>query len=218
MQVPQFKKRILVESSIFAAILIVLAAVTYLLGTISDDYTESNDATKKKVDAIDLELSTLQRKYSFINQNEVLYKEVQQKQSENKLSIKRQTAFEKFNIFRTQYALSNLRLTVSPVQEIKDPKYKRATSSVSSSEVSVEMDVLYDENIYQLMKAIETELPGMCVIYKLNMSLQKPVNAEVLQTIGLKGTYPLVKAAFKFNWYSINPVEIADPNVDAAKK
>ena len=218
MLVPQFKKRLLVETGIFSAIIVVLAGVTYLLSTISDDYTESNDAAKKKIDLIDLELNKIQTRYSYINKNEALYKEVQQKLSDGKLSIKRQTAFEKFNLFRTQYALSNLRLTVSPVQEMKDAKYKRPTSTVSSSEVGVEMDVLYDENVYQLIKAIETELPGVCVISKFNISLQKPLTSDVLQTIGIKGTFPLIKAAFHFNWYSINPVEIADPNADAAKK
>ena len=212
MQLQQFRKRTLYETTIFVSVLVAMSVIIYLLDMVNDDYIKSNTDAKTQVETIQRDFTALQQKYNFIVKNTDLYKEVEKKQQEGALLIGRQVMFEKFNQFRSQFDLSNLRLSVSPVQEIKNESLKRQYSTVSYSEINVELDVLYDENIYQLLSAMEHELSGICVISRLSMSIPKPLDETVLKVISEKGTYPLVKTVIKFNWYSINPVETADAN------
>ena len=216
MKAQHFKKRILLETGIFAGALIGLAALAYFISVFNDDYAESNGAMQAKIQASEAEFQTLKEKFTFITKNADLYKEVQKKEAEGWF-ISRQIMFEKFNQFRNQFDLSNLRLSVSPVQDMKDPKFKRATNVVRYSDVSIELDTLYDENIIALLNAMQQELSGICIISRLSMSLQRPLDPSVLQAIGMKGTYPLIKALIKFNWYSINPVEGSGTNNVIAK-
>jgi len=101
---------------------------------------------------------------------------------------------------------------------MSNAKFKRKTNTISVSDVNMDTDVLYDESIYQLLDAMQRELSGICLVTHLSIAMDHPLNADVLKTIGTKGTYPLFKTSIKFNWYSINPVEISDPGTDAPKK
>jgi len=206
MQIQQFKKRLIIEGSIYLTVIVVLSAGAYFLTGASSDYAETNNGIRNKIKTIETEFTSLQEKFNFVMQNADLYKEVQKKQS----GISRQIMFEKFNQFRSQFDLSDLRLSVSPVQDMSDPKYKKSTSVVRLSNVTVELESLYDENVFELLNAMQRELSGICVFSRLQMSMEKPLDAGVLQAIGTKGTYPLIKAAIRFNWYSINSLDTND--------
>lgn len=212
MKLDQFKKRMVQEAMIFGAVLVTLGVGSYLFDMMSDDYTQSNANAKTQLDKIQQDFDDLQQKYNYVIKNTDLYKEVSKRYGEGSLVIGRQVMFEKFNQFRNQFDLSNLRLTVSPAQEAKNvgPKHQYATSDYS--EVNVDLDVLYDENIYQLLSFMQRELSGVCLLSHVSMEMQKPFDDTVIKTIVQRGTYPLIKTNIKFNWYSITPVESADAN------
>ena len=218
MNLKHFKKRIVKESAVFTGVLLVSLIVLYVLSSISDDYSESNGSAQSRLKKTEQELAALQKKYSFVTENSEIYNEMQKKQADGKLFISRQIMFEKFNQFRSQFDLSNVHLSVSPVQEMKNAKYKRKTSVVDFSEVNVDLGVLYDENVFELLNAMQRELSGICSVSRLSMTMSKPLDAGILQTVSAKGTFPLIKTTIKFNWYSINPVESSDAGNDAAKK
>lgn len=215
MRYEPLRKRVLVESGILLAVLVVLAGLVYFLSITLDESIESNKSSKRILDTIDGEYNALKAKYAFIKQNSSLYEEVKKKQEAGGLSINRPMVLEKFNQYKAQYGLNNLRLSVSPIQDIKDPAYMRKTHSISSSEVSVELDTLSDEHVYDLLDVMQQELPGVSKITKLALSRDHPLDTEALTIIEQKGSYPLVKASIKFTWFSINtldtPVEAA-PN------
>jgi hypothetical protein len=210
MRYDSLKRQVLLETGIVTAVMVVLLAIVYLLASIRDDYVANNQSSQRILDALDAEFNTLKGKYSFIQQNSTLYEEVKKKQEAGQLSINRGMVLEKFNQYKAQYGLSNLRLSVSPIQDIKDPQYVRKTSAVSSSEVSVELDTLSDERVYELLDAMQQELPGVCKITRLTLSRDHRMDDELLNTLRQKGTYPLVKTAIKFTWYSINPIEVPE--------
>lgn len=201
------KRQVLIETGIASAVLVVLVAIVFLLASIRDDYVSNNQSTKRALDAIEGEYNTLRAKYSFIQQNATLYDEVKKKQDAGMLSINRQAVLEKFNQYKSQYGLSNLRLSVSPVAEVKDPQYRRKTSLVASSEVSVELEVLSDERVYEMLDLMRDELSGFTRINRLTLSRERAVDDTVLNSIRQKGSFPLLKTAVRFTWYSINPVE-----------
>ncbi len=215
MRYEPLRRQVLLELAIIVAVQVVLVSIVFLLSSIQDDYVENNKSAQKVLDAIDAEYNTLKAKYAFIQQNSGLYQEVKKKQDAGELAINRPIVLEKFNQYKLQYGLNNLRLSVSPIQEIKDPAYIRKTSAVSSSEVSVELDTLSDERVYELLEVMQQELSGVCKITRVTLARDRNLDTEVLNNIRAKGTFPLVKTGIKFTWYSINPVDApggATPN------
>jgi hypothetical protein len=217
MRYEPFKKQVMLESGIIMSVLVVLLAIVYLLSSIRDDYIETNQSAQRVVDGIDAELNTLKGKYSNILQNAVLYQEVQKKQSEGMLAINRQMVLEKFNQYKTLYSLNNLRLSVAPIQDVKDGQYKRKTSLVSYSEVNIDLDVLSDESVFELLDTMPKELSGVSKITRVTMSREKPLGEDVLGAIRQRGTYPLIKTGIRFVWFSINPVDSGEASPDAKK-
>jgi|GEM_PF-5408499 len=206
----RLKKQVLVELAIIAAVGVVLAAIIYLISAIRDDYVAGNEAAQKQVDAIDLEMNTLRGRYNNIRKNVDVYEEVIKKQAEGRLAINRQQVLERFNQYKNQYALNSLRLNASPAQDVKEPVFKRKNSSVNFSDVVVDFEVTSDENVYALLDSLREDLPGISKIVKVNMSLLKPLTADVVQTIIQKGSYPMVRVNIRFIWFGINPVETSD--------
>ncbi|MBY0406545.1 MAG: hypothetical protein K2Q01_02545 [Rickettsiales bacterium] len=207
MRYEPLRRQVVLELAIVAAVLVVLMAIVYLLASIRDDYIENNTSAKRVIDGIQGEFNTLKQKYSFIQQNSVLYEEVKKKQEAGLLSINRPMILEKFNAYKLQYDLNNLRLSVSPIQDMKDPAYIRKTHAVSTAEVSVDLDTLSDERVFELMDVMQTELPGVCKINRITISRERNLDPDVVNMIRQKGTYPLIKTAFKFTWYSINALD-----------
>ena len=209
MRYEPLRRQVVLELGIIAAVMVVLIAIVYFMSSTRDDYVESNKTSQHMLDAIDSEFKTLKTKYAFIKQNSTLYEEVKKKQDAGMLTITRPIVLEKFNQYKAQYGLNNLRLSVSPIQDIKDAAYVRTTSAISSSEVSVELDTLSDERIYELLDTMQQDLPGTCKLTRVLLSREHAIDNELLNALSQKGTYPLIKATIKFTWFSINPVENA---------
>lgn len=214
MRYEPLKRQVLIETGIAAAVLTVLIAIVFLLASIRDDYINNNQSSKRILDTIEAEYNTLKTKYSFIQQNAGLYEEVKKKQEAGMLTINRQSVLDKFNQYKGQYNLSNLRLSVSPIVEMKDGQYRRKTSVVTSSDVSIELEVLSDERVYELIETMQQELAGFSRINRLTLAREKKIQDEVMNIIRSKGTFPLIKTGIRFSWYSINPLETpeAPPN------
>ena len=215
----QFKKHLLKESIVMAAVALVLGGVVFLLSTISSDYSAENAALKHQVDTINADMNSLKTKYTNIKQDLKLYEEVQKKQSEDRLAINRHAVQDKFNQLKTEFMLGdNLHLVMSPVQVMKDEKYQRKTSMVTYSDVEVSLDALSDEYVYDLLVKMQQELAGVSRITKLSMVKQKPLSDDILRSISVKGSYPLVKTDIKFTCFGINPIETSDIDSNAPKK
>jgi len=207
MRYEPLRRKVLLELGIVIAVMVVILAIVYLLSSIRDGYVENNQSTKQMLDSIDAEFNMLKAKYLFIQQNSTLYEEVKKKQEAGELSVNRTLVLEKFNQLKLKYGLNNFRLSASPVQEIKDPAYVRKTSAVNSSDVNLDLDTLSDERVYELIYAMQEELSGVCKLTRVSLSREKALDEEVLNAIRQKATYPLIKTAIKFTWFSINPVD-----------
>lgn len=208
MKYQQLKLQLIKESGILLGILAVIGGVTYYLGSVSDDFTSKNQALEGSVSAITGETNTLRDKYSKVQQNTSLYQEVMQKNAKEGLYINRQHIREKFNQFKNRYTLNNLRLSMAPVEQMADLKYKRKTSEIVSSNVTVSFDTLSDEEVYSLLDAMGREMTGAPKITK--MIIARPAGGlteEMLKIIGLRGSYPLVKGELGFTWLGIRPIE-----------
>ena len=192
------------------AVLLVLGAVVFLLASIRDDYVENNELAQRVLGNIEVEYNQIQSKYTFIKQNADLYARVKKKNENGLLTIDRQSILEIFNQYKTQYNLTNLRLSVSPITDINQPQLQKPSHKVASSDVSIQLEALTDERVYKMLDSMFDDLSGMPRINSISLIRDKPINAEVLNTLRQKGYYPLIRGNIQFKWYSINPIEAPD--------
>jgi len=217
MKYDNVKKKTITEAGIIAVVAVVLSGVIYGLTTISDSYTQENQKLKTDVDGIAAEAKSLETKFRNIQQNLGLYEEIQQKQAQGQLTITRQSLMEKFNQFKTNFLLASLKLSMSAIDESKDATLKRKTSIVNLSEVSVDLEAISDMHIYALIKAIQSDLPGVSGITKMSLAKEKGITEEELRAISQKGPDGLVKGSMKFIWYGINPLDDKVPVAGAGR-
>lgn len=206
MKYEKLKRQVIIEASIIGIVVLVMAAIVYLISAILDDYEASNDSLQKQVDVIDMEMKNLRAKYSNIKNNLDIYQEVQQKQADGRLAINRQMVLEKFNQYKNKYALSGLHMIVSQPQDVKDAVFKRPKTTVNFSDVTASFEITSDESVYELVDSLRGELPGISKMIKLNMTLQKPFNEGAFEAISHNGAYPMIKTEMRFIWFGINPV------------
>jgi len=216
MRYPQLKKRLLLESSILAAAVVVLGSGLYFLDSFSDDYQKGSEILSSKVNDIAAATNALSNKYDKIRRNDALYQKILRLQSEDGLNINQQVAKNRFNHLRDQYYLSNLHLSMSPITEIQDANYRRPTHVIVSSDVNIDFEGLSDEYAYGLLNAIQQEFPGSSKIAKLTLTREGAINSDSLRTISEKGAFPLIKGEIKFIWLGIKPVESSD-NTNVSK-
>jgi hypothetical protein len=210
MKYSELKKRLLIESIVAAAILAVAGGVTFFLDDFSDDYKKSNEALKGNISTITNTTNALNAKYEKIQTNKALIKQILELQSEDKLNINPQMTQVLFNRLRDKYYLNGLHLSMLPIVETPDARFKRATYSLVSSEDTISFDALSDEYAYSLIDAIQQQLPGSVEIANVKLTRTGTVTTANMHTIGTTGTAPLVKGDIKFIWFGIKPMESSD--------
>lgn len=217
MKYPELKKRVIKEGIIVAAVLGAFSVGVFLLGMLADSYHTSNSKLKKQVDTINNDMNTLKTKYMNIKQDVGLYEYVKKRQAEGNLAINRKAVMAAFDQFKNDYVLDSMHLSMSPIVDVADAKYKRKNSKVTVSDVSVGLNALSDEYVYALLSAMQRDMAGTSKITKLTMSRDIALTDDVLHTISTTGAAPLVRSEIKFQWFGINSIE-ADDTADATKK
>lgn len=212
MKYQQLKKRLFMESGAIVAALVLLGGGTYFLDTLNGNYLQDSQALENQVNGIAAATNALRAKYDKVQQNMTLYRQIIQEKSQDKLTISGQAMKENFRKFKNEYYLSNLRLSMAPIVDMKEADYKRDTYSIISSDILVSFDGLSDEFTFDLIEGMQQQLPGSSKITRLSLQRMSNLSPEVLHTISEKGVAAIVKGEIKFMWYGIKPLENTDAN------
>src|SRR5688572_11739465 len=191
-------KRVVTESGLIAGTALIAFGVLYFLGSMKDDYDTQINVLRREADVLEQETTSLQEKFSKVQQNADLYQEALEKQSQGSLSITRQGVRDKFNQFNEDYFLGNLRLTMSGIEALTGQKYQRTNGTIVASDVSVNFEAVSDEHIYEMINAMMLQLPGTAKITRISMQRQRTLSDDILRVISQKGSFPLVVCEVKF--------------------
>lgn len=207
MKYNELMKRVVTESGFIAGTTLIAFGVLYFLSGMKSDYETQIGVLRREADALEQETTSLQEKFSKVQQNAGLYQEALEKQSQGALSITRQGVRDKFNQFNEQYFLGNLRLTMSGIEPLSGSEYQRANGAIVSSDVSVNFEAVSDEHIYEMINAMMLQLPGTAKITRISMQRQRTLSDDILRVISQKGSFPLVVCEVKFQWFGIKSAE-----------
>jgi len=203
MKYEAIKRKLITESSVTMALLAVIGALTYFLGTIYEESDRKKNEMQTQVASVTNERQSLENKYQKIHQNFDLYRYLMEKNQTNGLSVDRQILRAKVEEFKTRYFLNDLSITMGPVQELTGSPYRYKSSVMVASELTIDFDTLTDEDIFSFTKALEEELPGGLKITRFTLSRESKVTDEALRTIAKDGQFSMVKGEVRFRWLGI---------------
>jgi hypothetical protein len=113
---------------------------------------------------------------------------------------------------------STSKIVISKTQELADPKYRRNSMIVISSDVTVPFEALTDEDVYAFIRTISEELPGIVKFKSFSIKRDSKITDQVIRTITKEGKYRIVSGDLSFVVYGMRPPETAkgsaaDPNI-----
>jgi|GEM_PF-3012544 len=201
------KKRWGIESLIAIAVVGTLYGAIHFMEQTRDNYNREVADLEKKLTTVTNDKNSLNTQYQNVKSNEAIYEEAQARNPANGKFTNRQVAARKFNSFNARYNLSNLRLSMSTANEIADAKYRRKTTLVASSNVSIEFDTVTDDKVLAFTDAMQNELLGMPKVLSLTLTRSEKLTDKALKSLVERGSYPLVKANMSVLWLGLIPSE-----------
>ena len=216
MKYAQLKKRLIIESSIVGAILLVVGGITYFLSDSLDEYEKEAHALELSVAKATAERTALSGKFDKTKQNADLYEEALKKNPKSGIYNGRQDIQDQFNKLQ-EHDINDMTLNVSLAKEPKDAKLKRPFGMIVSSDLKINFNTLLDDNALTMLDAMQSELLGVPKITSFKITRSEDISEKVLQSVRSTGSYPLVKAEVTASWLSIKPQEAAQAKDEKPK-
>lgn len=209
MRYQELRKKLLTEGTVVAALLMVMGGGLYFLDSMHDNQISQNRTLESQLNAVTNEMNGLREKYIRVQKDGVLYQKIMTMDASDQLSLDSRAFSSAFADFRKRY---NLVMGYSGTDSapLEDPKYKRASSLIEARNVTVNFKALSDEDVYELIQAIQKELPGSTKITSLKLNKVSRLTDQSLRAITKSGAYTMVDGTMDFIWYGIAP---SDPNL-----
>jgi len=207
------RKRLLIESGVAAAVLILVGAGTYFIDSMHNDYTSRKNGLEGQVSAVTNEMNGLREKYIRIQNDKDLYQKVMEMTNNDTLSSNIDQADARMWDYKKAFSFSKLTLKYGDPVPLDEPKYKRATTVIGSRDSVVTFEGALDEDIFELIRAMAKDFPGAIVITSMSFARLSPLTDDSLRTLSRTGKYALVKGQVGFMWLGM---QSSDPEV--AKK
>jgi len=195
------KRTILKELAIFASTSLLLIGLITYLSMMQDDYISLAEKTGKVADQVRSEKTALENKFTDVKSKMSDYEESLIWAKSPGLYIDGQAMRDLFRIYQTNLFLKKLSVEMQPLNEIPgDPKYGLFETKTNGR---ITLESLTDKDVLDLIATMENELPGFLKINNLTLTKSRPVTKDVLNQIRRAGTYSLMTAEIKFEWYGL---------------
>jgi hypothetical protein len=213
------RKQLMVESALAVAVLAVIGGGTYFIDTVLADYTSRRNAAQAQVSAVTNETNGLREKFIRIQKDKGLYERVMTLSNSDMLSHTPAVVNVKLKEYQDQFGLKWTIDTSTLKPALEDAAYKKKTHAINLREGVFKIDsALSDEDVFQVMQLIQRDFPGAVSYRSLMISREATVSDATLRTITQTGTFPLVRAELKFDWYGIDPVDPEEAKRQAASR
>ena len=162
-----------------------------------------------QVSAVTNETNGLREKYIRVQKDKDLYEKVMRLNEEDMLSHTMGTVDRLNREYEYKHNLVNQKtaLNITEPAEHKDPKYKRKTSVLMTTNATLSFEAANDEDIYRLMQDMQKDYPGSVSFTGMTLTRVSGLTDEALRSITQNGSYDLIDSEITFTWYGINSLD-----------
>lgn len=208
MKYAQLKKKLVLEGIVVFMILAVLGGASYYIMTMQEESSSKRNALEGAVRQVSNETNALREKFIRIQKDKDLYQLVMSLNDADMLSHTDSIVDKLFRGYGEMYSVQLKLDRTASNATLDENTYKRKTSVINQKDAVIsDIQAANDEDIFEIMQAIQKEFPGAVSYTGLKLTRESRLTDEALRSITQKGTFPLVKGEVKFSWYGIDPVD-----------
>lgn len=212
MNIAPIRKNIIKESVIFLVIIGVLAAGTLYLVMLTDDYAQEKAKATSSAGQLLAEKRTIETNFTAVQSNIAFYEESQRRAKNPGLFIDSQAVRDLFNNYQGRYSFKKLSVEMQPIVSLApDAKYTRKYFTATKTTAKVVMEALSDEDVYDMVAAMQRELAGFAKITSFTVVKKLELSKDILAEVRKHGTYPVVSAEMSFDWYGLRSTDADSP-------
>ncbi len=201
MKVNEIRKKIIVNFSISAALLLVLSGIVYYKMNQESIRNKKIEQIKQQTTKIKNDTETILERIESIKR----YKESWKTIADNKKvtsGIKIDEINGKLAKTAAKYEISNQKIQITLPEEMKGGIFDCKTVNVVSSIVQVNFNALTDTRAMLFMSELTNSLPGYIIIDKVEIRRFKNYTEQDLVDISSGKDNAAIEAQIKFYWYS----------------
>lgn len=209
------KKKLLKESLIsLGAVAVLIGATVFLQGNISTEEMEQR-TLQSGIRTLEGKIADLERKHGIVNTSIRDFRRLKERLGRGNYLINREQATDIFDHLRKKYRISNLSMTVTPKEVMRNADLERPTAQVTVSEASLDFDAMSDVHVFSFLQEAADTLPGFLKVTRFRITRQRKITPDVYVSVS-KGEVPrMVTAEVGFMWLGIeekNKVVDEKPN------
>ena len=199
------KKKIIILSGIFLAVIFVLAALWYLLSSQESSSAGDFKKVQRETRTISSKINAIETKYELARNSISQFSDLNSKLKNGDLSISEQKVSDVLEKLNAIHRISNLKLEIdkiapSPASNLTvDDKLETEFTNIT-----IEFDALSDLHVLAFLKAIEDNLEGYLDMSVASISRERQITREVLQAFANGEKPRVVSAKVKYIWFGID--------------
>jgi hypothetical protein len=205
MNIVPLRKTIYKETGIFAAALIMLAAIMFYLSMVRDDLSQKKSVIVTEINMLASEKQALSKKFIMVKESMPVFEESRRWIAEPGLFIDSQAVRDLFNYYQAVLFLKKMSVEMQQVTD--DPQFTGKFYTAIRTNARVSIEALSDEDVYSLIRVMQKELPGFIKITDFSITKKFELSKDILTQVRESGPYSLVGAEIIFDWYGIRDIE-----------
>ncbi|MDX2072811.1 MAG: hypothetical protein SFX19_00420 [Alphaproteobacteria bacterium] len=212
MIVAPLRKSILKESIIFTVLIVVFAAIALYLSMIGEEYEQQKKVALSNANQMLAEKRQVEDRFLQVKEGLNDYETSKKWAKEPGLFIDSQAMRDLFNDYQPRFFLKSIGVEMQPIVDLtEDPKYVRKNFVATRSNARVTIETASDEDVYNLIRAMQQELPGFTKITDFALAKKESLSKEIIAEVRKAGTYPAVRAEMTFEWYGLKSTNPDSP-------
>lgn len=211
MNIASLRTPILRESAIFAVLLIFFGGIALYLDSVQSEYTQRKTAAIASANQLLSEKRTMENRFLQVKDGLHDYEESQRRAKNPGLFIDSQAVRDLFNEYQTQFFLKKITVDMQPIMDLTDAKYVRKHFLATKTSAKVVIETVSDEDVYNLIRALQKDLPGFAKITSFSLIKKLELSKEIIAEVRKQGSYPVIGAEMTFDWYGVKSTDSASP-------
>ncbi len=208
MNIAPLRNSIFKESGMFLALLAFIGGIAFYVDMLRADYEQQSGKVSGEAAQLVAKRQEMERRLQEIKDNFFIFEESNTRIKRTGLFIDSQAIRDSFAAYQPRFMLKSLSVDMTPIADVSDDqKFIRKLFVASKATVKVSVEAITDEDIYDLISAMQRDLPGFMKITEFSAENVEKLTPDVLIKIRKEGPYSLVKSDFSFEWYGLKSTE-----------
>ena len=208
------KKRLGVEGAIAGVAIAVIGGITYFANSYSTNVTTEQQQLQQSAQSLQAEYTSLIEQQQKAKSSLELYQKLTSGKNGGNFELDRRVVSQVMNKLVAQYLISDLKVSISPVETFEDPVFTKKTGKIISSTVTLTFGAASDELVFAFVQRMSRELTGYMNIKELSLKRLAPIDNKSLYQISQGQRPVLVEAQVVFDWLGLQqnePAAAPDP-------